>query len=257
MNFQSKFRPGENLLLAALPRTERDRLDPFLQRVRLEAGHPITTPGEPIPQLYFPYDAVTSTVQEMSDGSTIETGLMGIEGLAGVLVWLRQRTTVATTFVQVAGTAHRISTEDFIREIRDRPSPLNDLIAGYVHAFLVLTSLTAACNRLHPVDQRMCRWLRMTYNRAQRSEFALRHEFLANMLGVHRPTVTTAARMLQKAGLINYRYGKLTILSPQGLLEGTCECYSLMEAQFEKIFNQQWLEIAEIGPSEQMDSSER
>jgi len=200
---------------------------------------------------------VTSTVQEMSDGSTIETGLMGIEGLAGVQVWLRQRTTAATTFVQVPGTGYRISTEDFIREIRDRPSPLNDLIAGYVHAFLVLTSLTAACNRLHPVDQRMCRWLRMTYNRAGRTEFPLRHEFLANMLGVHRPTVSTAAKMLQKAGLITYRYGKLTILNPEGLLEGCCECYSIMEAQFEKIFNQQWLQIAESGPSAEIDSTER
>ena len=132
----------------------------------MEAGHPINTPDEPIEQLYFPYDSVTSTVQEMSDGSTIETGLMGIEGLAGVQVWLRQRTTLAKTFVQVPGTAHRIRTNDFIREIRDRPSSLNDLIAAYVHGFLVLTSLTAACNRPHSVDQRLCRWLRMTYNRA-------------------------------------------------------------------------------------------
>jgi hypothetical protein len=102
----------------------------------------------------------------MSNGSTIETGLMGIEGLAGVQVWLRQRTTLATTFVQVPGSALRMKTADFIREVRDNTSPLNDLIAGYIHAFLVLTSLTAACNRLHSIDERLCRWLRMTYNRA-------------------------------------------------------------------------------------------
>jgi len=233
-------RPLENLLLSALPAEERDRLDPFLTPVEMQAGQPITAPDEPIENLYFPYDAVTSTVQVMSDGSTIETGLMGMEGLSGVQVWLRQRTTLATTFVQVPGRGHRISTEDFIREVRDRPSPLNDLIASYVHAFLVLTSLTAACNRLHPVDQRLCRWLKMTYNRARRSEFPIRHEFLASMLGVHRPTLSTAASMLQKAGLISYRYGKLTILSPEGLEKGACECYQLMESQFEKIFNQPW-----------------
>jgi hypothetical protein len=88
----------------------------------------------------------------MSDGSTIETGLMGMEGLAGVQVWLHQRTTPSTTFVQVPGSALCMTAEDFIREVRDRPSPLNDLIANYAHAFLVLTSLIAACNRLHSVD---------------------------------------------------------------------------------------------------------
>jgi hypothetical protein len=181
----------------------------------------------------------------MSDGSTIETGLTGIEGLAGVQVWLRQRTTASTTFVQIPGMAHRISTEDFIREVRDRVSPLNDLIASYVHAFLVLTSMTVACNRLHSIDQRLCRWLRMTYNRARRREFPIRHEFLAEMLGVHRPTVSTAASMLQQAGFISYRYGKLTILDPEGLAGSACECYPLMEAQFDKIFDQPWRHAVE------------
>jgi CRP-like cAMP-binding protein len=234
--------PRENLLLAVLPRAERERLGPFLYPVNLDAGHPITNPDEPIENLYFPYDAVTSTVQELSDGSSIETGLMGIEGLAGVQVWLRQRTTAATTFVQVPGSAHRMSTEDFIREVRDRPSPLNDLIAAYVHAFLVLTSMTAACNRMHSIDQRLCRWLRMTYNRAGRTYFPMRHEFLAQMLGVHRPTLSTAASILQKAGLIQYRYGKLTILNPDGLIDGACECYQMMEQQFDRIFDQPWRE---------------
>ena len=195
----------DNLLLAALPPEERNRLDPFLTRVELAVGDEMTIPGQPIESLYFPIDAVSSTVHEMADGSTIETGLMGIEGLVGVQVWLRQSETPAHTFIQVPGAALKISTTNFIREIRDRPSsPLNDLVARYVHAFLVLTSLTAACNRLHSVDHRMCRWLRMTYNRAWRTVFPLRHEFLAQMLGVHRPTLSTAASMLQKAGLITY-----------------------------------------------------
>jgi CRP-like cAMP-binding protein len=245
INVPRTSREPENLLLAALPDAERERLDPFLHRENLESGQPITNPDEAIENVYFVYDAVTSTVQEMSDGSTIETGLMGMEGVAGVQVWLRQRSTVSTTFVQVPGTAHRMSTEDFIREVRDKVSPLNDLIASYVHAFLVLTSLTAACNRLHPIDQRLCRWLGMTYNRARRTEFPMRHEFLAQMLGVHRPTLSTAANILQKAGLISYRYGKLTIIDPEGLARGACECYSIMEHQFENMFQQQWREAAE------------
>ena len=237
----------ENLLLSGLPREERQRLDPFLHRVHLEAGQPITEPDQPIPNLYFPYDAVTSTVQEMSDGSTVETGLMGIEGLAGVQVWLGQDRTAATTFVQVPGEAHRMSTDDFIREVREKPSsPLNRLVGAYVHAFLMMTSFTAACNRLHTIDQRMCRWLRMTYNRANRTEFPLRQEFLAQMLGVHRPTLSTAASMLQKAGLITYKYGILTITNPEGLADGACECYELMEIEFERLFDQNWLDIADI-----------
>jgi hypothetical protein len=235
----------ENLLLSALPRSERERLDPFLDLVEMPIGLPITEPDQPIEYLYFPYDSVTSTTQEMSDGSTIETGLMGIEGLSGVQVWLGQRTTPAKTFVQVPGMGHRITAVDFIREVRDNPSsPLNDLIRSYVHAFLVLTSLTAACNRLHSVDQRLCRWLRMTYNRARRTEYPMRHEFLAQMLGVHRPTLSTAASILQRAGLINYRYGRLTILDPQGLVNGACECYGIMESQFDGIFDQPWQEKA-------------
>jgi CRP-like cAMP-binding protein len=244
MNSRTSPRLHENLLLSVLPKGERDRLAPFLHLVDLEVGHPVTNPDEPIENLYFPCGAVISTVQELSDGSSIETGLMGIEGLAGVQVWLGQRTTASTTFVQVPGCAHQISTEDFIREIRDRPSPLNKLIAGYVHAFLQMTAFTSACNRLHPIDERMCRWLRMTYNRANRTEFPLRQEFLAQMLGVHRPTVSTAAGMLQKAGLISYKYGNLTIVDPEGLTQGACECYQLMEKEFEKIFNHHWLEIA-------------
>lgn len=232
----------ENLLLAALPKEERERLGPFLRRVHLEAGHPVTVPDEPIPKLYFPVDAVTSTVQELSDGSTIETGLMGLEGLAGVQVWLGQSSTPASTFVQIPGDAHEITTPDFLREIREKKTPLNDLIASYLHAFLVMTSMTAACNRLHSIDQRLCRWLRMSYNRAKRREFPLRQEFLAAMLGVHRPTVSTAASILQKAGLIKYKYGTLTIQDPEGLLEGACECYRVMEAQFEKIFDHEWLD---------------
>jgi CRP-like cAMP-binding protein len=234
--YDSKLR--ENVLIAALPESEKKRLSPWLKRVELDVGHPVTIPGEPISHLYFPIDCVTSTVQEMSDGSTIETGLVGFEGFAGVQVWLRQRSTINTTFVQVPGSALRISTADFIREIRDHVSPLNDLIANYIHAFLVLTSLTAACNRLHSIDQRLCRWLSMIYRRTGPREIPLRHEFLAQMLGVHRPTVSVAANLLQKQKIISYRYGKLTVLDPGGLVNGACECHSIMEEQFANIFKQ-------------------
>ena len=125
---------------------------------------------------------------------------------------------------------------DFIRLVRDGDSPLNKLCAKNTHAFLSMTSLTAACNRLHPVNERLCRWLKLVHNRVRRDDFPLRQEFVAQMLGVHRPTVSTAANMLQQAGLIRYSRGQLRILDADGLRNGSCECLELMEREFEKIF---------------------
>jgi CRP-like cAMP-binding protein len=235
----------ENLLLAALPRAERKRLDPFLELVELEFQETLIEPNEPITHVWFPYDAITSTSQEFSDGSMVEVGLMGVEGLVGVQLWLRARTTPTRTFIQVAGRAHRMGADDFIREVLQRPeSPLNELIALYAHAFLTMTSQSAACNRLHPLEQRLCRWLRMCYDRVRRDEFQMRQEFMAQMLGVARPTVSIAANMLQKAGLISYSRGRMRVLDPEGLAEGSCECYEIVNRQLDKIFERPWREAA-------------
>jgi len=131
-----------------------------------------------------------------------------------------------------------------IREVREKETPLNDLIASYTNAFMLMTSQTAACNRLHSVDQRLCRWILLVHARAQRDEFVFTQEFMAQMLGVHRPTVSTTANMLLQAGLISYSRGNLKILDRAGLLAGSCECYRIMEAQFDKIFDQPWIKLA-------------
>ncbi len=234
----------ENLLLASLPREERERLDPFLEWTGAEFQETLIEPDEPITQVFFPYDAVTSTVQELEDGGRIETGLMGVEGMVGIQLWLRMPSTPSHTFIQIPGFGHRMSAADFIREVRDRPSPLNELIARYTHAFLTMTSIAAACNRLHPIDQRLCRWLKLVHNRVRREEFPMRQEFMAQMLGVQRPTLSTAANMLQQAGLITYTRGRMTVLDPEGLVEGTCQCYALMEREMDRIFDAPWKEIA-------------
>lgn len=226
----------ENLLLAALPDAERERLAPFLQEVVLEFQQVLIEPNKPITDMYFPYDAITSTIQEMHDGDSVETGLMGVEGLVGIQLWLHAPTTPTRTLVQVPGRAHHMRATDFVRHVRDATSPLNELCAKYAHAFLAMTSLIAACNRLHPVNERLCRWLKLVHNRVRRDEFPLRQEFVAQMLGVHRPTVSTAANMLQQAGLITYTRGNLRILDADGLRSGSCECLELMEREFDKIF---------------------
>lgn len=226
----------ENLLLASLPDAERERLSPYLQSVVLEFQQNLIEPNQPITDIYFPYDAITSTIQEMSDGDSVETGLMGLEGFVGVQLWLHSPTTPTRTLVQVPGRAHHMRATDFIRHVRDTNSPLNDLCARYTHGFLSMTSQTAACNRLHPINERLCRWLKLVHNRLRRDEFPIRQEFLAAMLGVHRPTVSTAANMLQQAGLIKYSRGQLRVLDEEGLRNGSCECLEIIEKQFEKVF---------------------
>jgi CRP-like cAMP-binding protein len=225
----------ENLLLASLPEKERKRLEPFLRSADLQDGMVLISPEEPIEHVYFPETCVTSTLQELSNGSTVEAGLMGVEGMVGIQLWLHERQTPSKTLVQVSGRVRRMDAEDFIREVMETNSPLNGLVARYTHAFLVMTSQVAACNRLHEVEPRLCRWLKMIHNRVDRDEFGLRQDFIAEMLGVHRPTVSIAAKSLQKAGFIDYTRGQMRILDPKGLEKAACECYSLIERQVARL----------------------
>lgn len=229
---------NENLLLASLPSKERERLDPFLQSVKVDLSEVLIEPDQPITHMFFPYDSVTSTLQKLNNGDTIETGLMGIEGMIGIQFWLGMPSTTTQTIVQVAGTGHRMKAGDFKREVMERrDSKLNSLVGRYTHAFMNMTSQVAACNRIHTIDQRLCRWLKLVHNRIRRDDFKMRQEFMAQMLGVHRPTVSTAANMLQKAGLITYSRGHMKILNAEGLAAGACECLELMEVQFARVFD--------------------
>jgi CRP-like cAMP-binding protein len=226
-----------NLILAALPEQERQRLDPLLQTVQFELLEGMIEPGEPIRYVYFPIDLVASTVHTMSDGSTVETAIVGLEGLVGVPVFLRQKTASTRTFVQVPGHAMRMRSEVFLKEVLENPeSALSETMANYVDVYLTLTTITAACNRIHRIEERLCRWLKMTHNRIQGDYFPVRHEFLAYMLGVHRPSVSIAANILKKSGLIQYDYGRMNVLDPKGLEDGACECYGTMEKHIERIY---------------------
>ena len=225
-----------NLLLAGLPSEELRHLEPHLERVSLQQRESLIEPGASIRYVYFLDGAVASSVHAMQDGSTVETSIAGFEGLVGVPVWLRQRSTLSRIFVQVPGDAWRMRSEVFVDEVVKRECLLNDVIADYVHAYLSLTTITAACNRIHRIEERLCRWLKMVHNRVERDRFPVRHEFLAYMLGVRRPSVSIAANMLKKAGLIQYDYGRLTVPDAAGLEAGACECYGTMEAHFERMY---------------------
>jgi DNA-binding transcriptional regulator YhcF (GntR family) len=131
-------------------------------------------------------------------------------------------------------------TEDFIRHVRDTDSPLNRILARYVHAFLVMTSQVAACNRLHELDVRLCRWLTMIVNRINRDDFEITHEFLAQMLGVRRATISTQLATLQRAGLIEYSRGRMRILDRKALRAGSCECLAIIDSQVDRFANTAW-----------------
>jgi hypothetical protein len=155
-----------NILLMALPAAERDRLRPFLEQTQMPQAEVLIQPDSPIRHIWFPVDAVTSTLQQLTNGDSVEAGLVGREGMIGIHLWLRQRTTPSKTLVQISGSGWTMDAEDFRREVMLKPaSPLHDLIAAYIHGFLNMTSQTAACNRMHHIDQRLCRWLRIVYNR--------------------------------------------------------------------------------------------
>ncbi len=223
-----------NLLLASLSKVKRSRLEPHLERVELKLKQSLTEPEQTISYIYFPVDSVASIVQTMSDGSTVETGIIGREGFIGIQAWLRQKTSSVSSFVQVPGHALRMKRQVFMEMVVDDGSEVNTRIANYVDAYLTLTAVTAACNRIHHVNARLCRWLKMTHNRVMGDSFPMRQEFLAYMLGVHRPSISIAASTLKNAGLIRYERGVLTVLDTKGLEEGCCECYRIIESHFEK-----------------------
>src|SRR5215212_880108 len=197
----------KNLLLSNIPVKERQRMDRFLEPVSLKLRDVLQEEDKPITHVYFPLDFVSSTVIEMQDGGTVEVGVTGNEGLVGIQLFLREETTSTTTFAQIPGEALRMKADDFKKHVMDKGGPLHNLLHRYTHAFLAQVSQTAACNRLHPLDQRLCRWILLTHNRVQRDEFPITQEFMGQMLGVARPTVSTTANFLMQAGLISYSRG--------------------------------------------------
>lgn len=207
-----------------------------MEHVEVVLNQPLAEQGEPFRYVYFPVDSVTSIVQTMMDGASVETGIIGLEGIVGLPLWLHDPIAPVKMFIQVPGKMMRMKASVFVREVRDQVSPLNTAIARYANAFLTTTGIIAACNRIHHVDERLCRWLMMVYNRVPGNTFPMRHEYLAYMLGVHRPSVSIAARALKDASLIDYERGRLQVLDVEKLEAGACECYAVIEKQFEEIY---------------------
>ena len=225
-----------NRLLAALAPEELESMLPTLESVPLVVGMPIYEPNERITHVYFPISGIISLVSEMREG-TVEVGTVGNEGMTGLPLVLKARTMPSRAFVQVPGHAYRMRDVDLARAMDESPR-FERLLYRFVLALFDQTAQHAACNRLHALEERCARWLLMTHDRLDGDVLPLKQEFLAEMLGVHRPAVTLAAGALQKAGVIRYSRGKVTVLDRAALQRASCECYAIITRRTETLVAQ-------------------
>ncbi len=215
-----------NALLARLPRPEYARVAAHLQPIALARRDPIYERDGPMNAVYFPMDAVVSLVAS-SDGHRVEVSTVGNEGMVGLPTFLGSSASPHTAFCQVPGQTLRMDAAALEQVLVKAPS-LGPLLRLYAQATIVVLSQNVVCNRLHLAEQRAARWLLMTHDRVGRVHFELTQEFLAQMLGVRRATVSETATHLRERGLISYRYGTIAIRDRAGLEEVTCGCYQLV-----------------------------
>jgi CRP-like cAMP-binding protein len=226
--------PLHNRLLAALPRTEYDRLLPYVRMSSVATGDTLQAPRVRIKDVYFPNGGVFSITNEMRNGGLVEVATVGREGMLGIGVFFGDRAGIGRTFQQVSnGPLPSMDAARFVKETS--AGPFRDVISVYAQANLLQIMQCTACNALHSVTQRCCRWLLQTRDRVDDDTFSLKQEFLAVMLGVHRPTVTVVLRALQRKGLIASGYGRIHILKRTRLEAACCECYGVVRGHFARL----------------------
>ncbi len=224
-------RRPENRLLATLPKNEYERLLPNLEMIPLRFEDVIYEAGGVILDVYFPTSGIVSLLAAVGDRATLEVGLVGREGMVGLPIFMEVKTSATRAVVQGAGSAFKMKAKDFRKECNDGGS-LPRLLRRYSHSLLTQISQTAVCNRFHPIDARLARWLLMTRDRMGADEFQLTQDFLSNMLGVRREGVNKAAGALQQQGLISYSRGALTVLKRAGLEAIACHCYKIIKEEY-------------------------
>jgi len=212
-------------LLAALPAADYARIVPSLTVIPLKLKDILHKPGEPIREVYFPGGGFCSMLTVLEDGGMVEIATVGREGMVGVSAVLDGTPVTSAAMVQgETDTCYRMKVDAFRREV-DRRGAFHELMAHYAQALFGFVAQSTACNAIHSVEQRLARWLLMALDRMGSDEFPLTQEFAAMMLGASRPTVTVVAGTLQRAGLIKYRHGHVTIVDRENLEAASCECY--------------------------------
>ena len=225
----------ENRLLATLPRPEYDRLVARTDAVAFDYPEVLYRPNAAMHYVYFVRGGVLSMVIDTEDGGTVEVGTVGYEGLAGLPVALGDDRSPVRVYCQVPPCHCRRMSADAFREEMRREGPFRAAVLRFAQFTMIHQSQSIACGRLHQVEQRFARWLLMTHDRIGGDEFRLTQQVASEMLGVRRPSVSVAAAALQKAGLIRYTRGKLTVLDRAGLEKASCECYRGVRAERERL----------------------
>jgi CRP-like cAMP-binding protein len=216
--------PLDNKLLSALPRSQLDQLAPHLSTKELPQGLVLLEAGEEFAQVYFPHSGMLSLLVVMSDGKGIEVATVGREGVVGAMAGLSLYRSLVRVVVQLPMAVTMIAASQF-RKAVDGSAELRDLCLGYNEVLLQQARVTAACNAVHPVESRFCRWLLQSADRAESDTVQLTQEFLAEMLGVRRTSVTEVASNIQRLGAITYSRGVIHIVDRPALEGLACECY--------------------------------
>ena len=231
---QTALEPTGNRLLARLPQEESERLLPHLEPVSLTLGEVIYESGGKQSYIYFPTTAIISLLYMMENGSSAEMGVAGNDGLVGIALFMGGDTVPNRAVVQSAGNAFRMKTK-VLQEEFARGGTFQRLLLRYTQALMTQMSQTAVCNRLHSVEQQLCRWLLLSRDRLDSDELVMTQELIANMLGVRREGVTHAAGRLQENALISYVRGRIIILDRRGLEVAVCECYRVVKDEYDRL----------------------
>jgi CRP-like cAMP-binding protein len=233
--------PGEaksNHLLSALPEAEFSRWKPMLEPVNLPLGQVIYESGSTMTHAYFPTTAIVSLLYVLQDGASAEIAVVGNEGMVGVVLFMGGESTPSRAVVQSAGLGYRLKGQ-FVKAAFDKSGPVLHLLLRYTQALITQMAQTAVCNRHHSLDQQLCRWLLLSLDRLNGNELIMTQELIANMLGVRREGVTEGALKLQQAKLIRYARGHITVLDRKGLEHRTCECYSVVKKEYQRLLPSQ------------------
>ena len=225
---------SQNHLLGALPPAEAQRWMPLLESVDLPLGHVLYESGAALAHVYFPTTAIVSLLYVMENGASAEIAVVGNEGIIGVSLFMGGESTPSRAVVQSAGNGFRLKA-NVMKEEFNRAGPVLHLLLRYTQALITQMAQTAVCNRHHTLDQQLCRWLLLSLDRLEGNQLVMTQELIANMLGVRREGVTEGALKLQRAGLISYARGHITVLDRAGLEKCCCECYSVVKKEYGRL----------------------
>jgi len=226
--------PTSNHLVESLPGADLARWLPLLEPVSLPLGLVLYESGTTLSHVYFPTTAIVSLLYVTESGASAEIAVVGNEGLVGISLFMGGETTPNRAVVQSAGEGFRLRSA-LIKSEFDRSAAVMHLFLRYTQALITQMAQTAVCNRHHTLDQQLCRWLLMSLDRLEGSQLAMTQELIANMLGVRREGVTEAAMRLQRAGIIRYARGRITVIDRAALEKRSCECYAVVKTEYDRL----------------------